>query len=97
MSDETSIICDFLGTRDVQSLSFLQSLNEHRRLDETVVRAHVEPGEAATHPFDLELAPLKISGDNVCYLQFATPGRLQASGDLDHHLITEVETCHGPT
>jgi hypothetical protein len=51
---------DLLDAGDLQPLAFLDGLHEIRRLQQRVVRARVEPGEAASQALDPQLPRLQI-------------------------------------
>ena len=96
MRDESLIVSNLLGTRDPETLTFLQCLHKQRCFNETVVRAHVEPSETATHLPDIELAALKIGSNEIGDLQFAPSGRLETGRDLNDLGIAKVETRDSP-
>jgi hypothetical protein len=55
-----------------------------------LVSAGVEPGHAASHPFDIQFAALEIHAVDVGDLQFAACRRLDRGGDVDDLVVVEV-------
>ena len=56
--DEAHPVGDLLDAGDLQALPLLDRLHEIRGLEQRLVRARVEPGEAAAEDLDRELAAL---------------------------------------
>ena len=65
--------------------------DEVRRLQQRVVRAGVEPGEAAAEELDVQLPALEIVAVDVGDLQLAAGRGLQAGGDVDDLVVVEIQ------
>ena len=68
MRNQALGVGDFLGTGDPKSLTPFERLHKCTRLEQTVVRAHVEPGKTAAQPLHVDLSTLKIRAVNIGYL-----------------------------
>src|SRR5258708_36767797 len=60
VGDEPLLICDLFGAGDTQPLTLLQGLHKGCSLQQAALCSHIEPGKAATDPFDAQLTPFKI-------------------------------------
>lgn len=69
--DPTSARCEFRATGDVRALSSSRRRDDLARIQETVLRAGVESGVAATHGFDEQVAAVEGGGIDVGNPQFA--------------------------
>ena len=72
LRNESLAICDLFWTGDVEALAALDGGDELRSLKQRIVRAGVEPGHAAAHDFDIELACLEIAAIQVGNLKLAS-------------------------
>ena len=86
---------DFLGAGDLQSLALLDGGDELPGFEQAVVGAGVEPGVAATHDLDIELALFEVEAVEVGDLEFATGRRLEVAGAVDDRVVVEVEAGDG--
>jgi hypothetical protein len=69
------------------------SMNVHAS---KAIRACRYPAKRTRDPgFDAQVAPLKVGGDYIGYLQLATSGRFQAGGDLGNVIVKEVQPGNG--
>src|SRR5262249_37918742 len=91
-ADISHPIGDFLEARDHQPLTLLDGLNVVRGLNERFMRAGIEPGNTAGQPLDMKLRSLQILTVDVGDLQFTSCRRLEASGNVDHLVIVEIDT-----
>ena len=73
--DEAHALGDLLDARDLEPLPLLDGLDEVRRLQQRVVGAGVEPGDAAPEPLDVQLAPLEVRAVDVGDLELAARRR----------------------
>ena len=56
--------------------------------------AGIEPGHAATHQLDVQLALLKVAAVYVGDLELAARRRLDGRGDIAHLLVIEIQARH---
>ena len=61
----------FFGAAHLQALALLQGGDEARRLQKAVVGAGIQPGVAAAHDFNIQVALFKIKTVDVGNFQFA--------------------------
>ena len=94
--DEPGAPGDLLRAGDLHPLPPLERGDELGGLEQTVGRAGVEPGKAAAHHFDVQLAALEIGAVDVGDLEFAAGRRLDVGGDVDDLLVVEIEPGDGP-
>src|SRR5437870_101344 len=76
--DVAHAVRNLFEARDHQTLALLDRMNVVRGLHERVVRAGVEPRDAARELLDVQLAALEIRAVHVSDLELAACGRLQA-------------------
>src|SRR5207237_7665804 len=76
--DEAGAPGDFFGAGDLQALAALDGLDEVRGFQQRLVRARVEPGHAALHRHDLELAALEVRSVDIRDLALAARRGLEA-------------------
>ena len=79
---------------DLEALASLDGLDEGCSLQQGVVRAGIEPGVAAAHSLDVELAAREVGLVDVSNLEFTTGRWLYRLRDIDDVLIVEIETRH---
>src|SRR3546814_7481391 len=84
-----------LGRGDRQALTLFDGAHEIRRVEQRVVRARVEPREAAAERLDAQVAAFEIGAVDVGDLQFAARRRLQVAGDADDAIVVEIEAGDG--
>src|SRR5918993_672595 len=75
--DVAHAIRDFFETRHHQPLPFFNALHEVGGMQQRFVRACVEPRDAASKAFDVQLATLEIGAIHVGNLELSTRRRLQ--------------------
>src|SRR5262245_40001161 len=85
---------DLLEARDHQTLSLFDRVNVVRRLDERVVGAGVEPGDAARQLLDVQLSAIEIRAVDVGDLELAARRRLEVRRDVDDLVVVEVQPGH---
>lgn len=73
------------------ALPLLDGADEFARLQQAVMRAGIEPGIAARHAFDLELAEREIGVVDVGDLELASRRGLHRGGDVEHAVVVEIE------
>src|SRR5215470_25974 len=78
---------DLLRAADLQPLAALERLDEHRRPQQRLVRAGVQPGDPAAEELDVQRAALEVRPVDVGDLQLATRGGRERGGDLEHRVV----------
>ena len=94
--DKALGICDFLDARDLEALAEFERLDELRRRQQGIIRARVQPGNAAAQARDPQLASAEIFEIHVGDLDLASGRRLQPLGDPDDVGIVEIQPGDGP-
>src|SRR5690606_9178431 len=69
--DIAHAVADLFEAGDLHALSLLERLHEARRREQRLEGAGVEPGKAASHPLDRELAGVEIEAVEVGDFKFA--------------------------
>ena len=92
--DVVHAIGDFLEAADHQALPLLDRLDEVRRLHERLVRAGVEPRDAAPETLDAQLSTAQILEVDVGDLELAARRRLEVVRNLDDLVVEEIQPCH---
>ena len=93
-ADVAHAIGDFLDAADHQPLALFDGLHELRGLEQRLVRAGVEPGDAAPELFDRERAPSEIVAVDVGNFELAAGLRAKRRGHVQHPIVVEVEAGH---
>src|SRR5690606_35565374 len=86
---------DLLEARDLEPLPLLDRGDEVGRGEQRVVRAGVEPCEAAAQPLDVQRAALQVPAVHVRDLELAALGGLKRGRDVRYALVVEVEAGDG--
>src|SRR5918994_1158034 len=73
----------FLGAGNLQTLAFLDDVNELRSLEQRFMGAGIEPGVAAAESPGMEFTAFQISLVEIGDFEFAARGRLHVSHDVD--------------
>src|SRR5690242_8021863 len=76
--------CDLLETRDLETLLALDGRHELRRLEQTLVRARIEPRVSAAEQLDVQLPKAQVCFVHAGDLELATRRRLDRARNLDH-------------
>src|SRR5262245_35430998 len=92
--DQAQIVGNLLETRDHQTLPLFDRLDEGARLEQRLVGAGVEPGDAAAEHLHVERPRVQVGEVDVGDLELAASRRLEPAGDLEHRVVVEVETGH---
>src|ERR1700722_3969564 len=92
--NESLAIGDLLRAGELDALPALDGLDEGRCRDEGLMRARVEPRNAAPERFDLERPTRQISAVDVGDLELAARRGLERGRDLDDVRIVEIKPCH---
>ena len=61
------------------------------RLHQRVVRAGIEPRDAAPELFDVELSALEVGAIHIGDLELAARGRLEPTGNVNDLIVIEVQ------
>ncbi len=69
----------------------LERADELAGFQQGIVRAGVEPGVAAAHLLDVEVAGLQVDAVQVGDLELAARARFQVARELDDAVVVEVE------
>src|SRR6185503_16364480 len=94
-ADPPQSIRSLLRGADLESLPLLDGRDEHGRLQQGLVRAHVEPRHAAVHDLDAEGAAREIPAIHVRDLELAAFRWAETLGDLRRGAVVEVEPGDG--
>ena len=86
---------DLLEAGDHQPLPLFDRLDVVGRLQQRLVRAGVEPRDAARQLLDVQLSALEVRAVDVGDLELAARRRLQAGGDVEHLVVVEVQPGDG--
>jgi hypothetical protein len=89
--DPAGAVGDLLRAGDLQALALLQRGDELAGVEQAVVRAGVQPGIAAAHDLDLELALLQVACVDLGDLELAARAGLDVGGDVAHLRVVEVQ------
>src|SRR4051812_3227796 len=81
--DVAHVIRDFLYRGDEQTLPLFHRLHEIRGVDERVVRAGVEPGDAARQGLHVQLSPIEVLAVDIGDLELASSRWLESGGDVE--------------
>src|SRR3546814_1391731 len=73
--DKALPIGDLFRAGDLQALAFLHDPDIGGRIQQRCVRAGVEPGKAASHQLDMEIASFQITSVEIGDFQFAARRR----------------------
>lgn len=93
--DVAHAVGDLFEAGDLEALAGLDGLDEGCSLQQGVVRAGIEPGVAAAHGLDVELAAREVGLVDVGDLEFTACRWLYRLRDIDDVPIVEIEACHG--
>src|SRR5262245_3464678 len=69
--DKALAVGNFLDASNLQALPGLDRLHELRRLQQSFVRAGVEPGKPAAEPLNVKLAALEVGPIHISNFQLA--------------------------
>ena len=94
--DEALAEGDLLDAGDLEALAAFHDMDELRGLEQGVVGARIEPGEAAAEPLDMELARLHVVAVDIGDLELAAGRGLDRRGDIDHVRPVEIEPGRRP-
>jgi hypothetical protein len=83
------------GAGHFQALAALQRGDELAGVQQAVVRAGVQPGVAAPHDLDVELALLQVGVVDGGDLQLAARAGLDRLGDVHHLAVVKVQPGDG--
>ena len=86
---------DFFRAGDLEALALLDGGDELAGFEQAVVGAGVEPGVAAAHDLDVELALFEVEAVEVGDFQFTARRGLEVAGEVDDLVVVEVEAGDG--
>ena len=92
--DPAVMVGDALQAGDLETLAFLDDLHEDRGLGQRVVRARVQPREAALKRLHLQLAALQETLVHACDLKLPARRGFDTPGHIHDLVGVEVETHH---
>ena len=92
--DVAHSVRNLFETRDHQALPLLNRVNVIGCLHERVVRAGIEPRDAARQLLHVQLPALQIRAVHVGDLELAARRRLEARRDVDDLVVVEVQAGH---
>ena len=93
--DETLAPGDFFRAGDLQALAALQRGEELAGIEQSVVRAGVQPGIAALPDLHIELAVLQVGVVDAGDFQLAARAGLDGLGDVDDLAVVEIQASDG--
>ena len=82
---------NFFQAGHLEVLPLLNGGDEVGRFHHRIVGPGVEPGIAAAHQLDVELALFEVDRVDVGDFEFAAGRRLDVLGDVDHLVVVEVQ------
>src|SRR5262245_46088110 len=82
-------------TRHHQSPALLDRLDVIRRLYQRFVRAGIEPRDATSQLFDVQLLSFEVRAIDIGDFELAASGWLQLPGDVDHLVVVEIQPGDG--
>ena len=90
--NEALAVGDLFNTTHLQALAALDDLHELGGLHEALEGASVEPGRAAVHDLDAELAAAQVLAVDVSDFVLAARRGLEVGGDVDDLVVVEVQS-----
>ena len=92
--DPAVLVGDFLEAGDLAVLVCHHCLDKVGGIDKAFVGSCVEPGEALSEQFDMELIHLEIDAVEVCDLIFAARRGLEIFCKFDDAAVVEIKSGH---
>src|ERR1700677_2744529 len=92
--DISQPIHDLFRTGHLQSLPLLNRMDEHRRVQQRVVRPRVEPRDAPSKHLRAELSPLQIPPVHIRNLELPARRRLQPFCHSHHLRVVKINSRH---
>src|SRR5689334_3250948 len=92
--DEAHPVRNLFDGADEESLSLLDDRDVVRRVQQRLMRARIEPGNATPQNLDVEAACLEIALVHVGDLELAPRRRVEAARDAHDVVVVVVETDH---
>src|SRR5262245_56303530 len=86
-ADQAQLVGDLLDARDHEPLPLLDGLDERRGLQERLVSAGVEPGDAAAQLLDVQRASGEVRGVGVGDLELAPRRGPERGRDVDDAVV----------
>src|SRR5215510_3295224 len=96
LTDKTLDVRNLLGAANQQTLTMLDRADEFRCLQKAIMSPGIEPGIAAAKLDDAKFAKLKVATIDIGDLELAASGRPQASRNIEHAIVVEVEAGNRP-
>ena len=93
--DEAVAPGDLFGAGNLQALAVLQRGNELAGFEQAVMRAGVQPGVAALHDLDIELAQIQIGLVDGGDFQFAPGAGFDGLGNFNDLVVVKIEARDG--
>ena len=89
--DIAEAVGDLLGAGDLEALAVLDGLDEVGGVEQGVVGAGIEPGEAAAEDLGAEFAAVEVPGVDVGDFELAARAGLEIAGNVDDLVVVEID------